>query len=332
MRKKVNRWPYMLVGLLTIVAGVAGAGYKAGGGRASASKGGDVPVGWASVEGGTRGGLGGARVTVSDADSFVKQAQRQEALILHVSGTIRLSGTVRVQSNKTILGLGAKAAITGGGLNLRGVSNVIIRNIAFSNAEDAINVERGSHHIWIDHCDLSNCRDGLIDIKQGSDFVTVSWNRFHDHQKTCLLGHSDSATARRLDQGHLRVTYHHNFFDASKTRHPRVRLGEPVHVFNNYYRNNDYGVASTSDAGVVVEGNYFENVRQPTYTQYGDSKEPGRLVERKNRFVKSGAPQTRGTVKEPGGSYRYALDDAAKIPAIVKEGAGVGKIIHREGT
>ncbi len=103
-----------------------------------------------------------------------------------------------------------------------------------------------------------------------------------------------ATTARRLDQGHLRVTYHHNFFDGSKTRHPRVRLGEPVHVFNNYFRNNDYGVASTSDAGVVVEGNHFENVRQPTYTRYGDSKEPGRLVERGNRFVKSGTPQARG--------------------------------------
>ena len=75
---------------------------------------------------------------------------------------------------------------------------------------------------------MSQSHDGLLDIKHGSDLVTVSWCRFHDHRKTCLLGHSDKPGALAEDKGKLRVTYHHNFFDGSKTRHPRVRIAETV--------------------------------------------------------------------------------------------------------
>nr|WP_218136410.1 hypothetical protein [Nonomuraea jiangxiensis] len=175
-------------------------------------------------------------------------------------------------SDKTIIGIGANAALVGGGLTIglpvdditappaNAVHNIIIRNISFSGAtDDMINVQMFSHHVWIDHNDFSNGDDGAVDIKRGSDFVTVSWNRFHDHDKTLLLSHDEDAGPQ--DTGRLRLTYHHNFFDGTYQRHPRVRFAEPVHVFNNYYRNNAlYGVASTENAGVLVEGNYFESV------------------------------------------------------------------------
>ncbi|QDU96929.1 pectate lyase family protein [Lignipirellula cremea] len=121
------------------------------------------------------------------------------------------------------------------------------------------------------------------------------------------------------------MTYHHNFFDGSQTRHPRVRIAETVHIFNNYYRGNEYGAASTNDAGLLVEGNSFEGVKMPTYTRYGDSKEPGRLVERLNLFVRSGKAQTAGAVKEV--PYRYQLDKAEQIADLVRAGAGVGKVL-----
>jgi pectate lyase len=83
------------------------------------------------------------------------------------------------------------------------------------------------------------------------------------------------------------------------------------------------------DAGVLVEGNYFEGVRHPIETAFGDSPEPGRVVERDNIFEGcQNKPVVRGTVKEIGGAYRYELDKAAAIPEIVKRGAGVGKISH----
>jgi pectate lyase len=286
----------------------------------------DVPVGWASVAGGTTGGQGGATITVSDAAALETAAQSTPPLIIRVVGTVHLASPLRVKSNKTIVGVGSDATIVGGGIFLTKVSNIIIRNLTIHEAPDAINLVGAAHHVWVDHCDLSKCTDGLLDIKRGSDFVTVSWNRFHDHHKTCLLGHSDKDDIRRMDTGHLRVTYHHNFFDGTQTRHPRVRFAEPVHVFSNYFKNNEYGVAALMDSGVLVEGNVFENVEHPTHTQYGDSPGPGRLVERDNVYVKSGSPEVRGTVAEPRDAYRYTLDKAADVARIVAQGAGVGKV------
>jgi pectate lyase len=227
-----------------------------------------------------------------------------------------------VPSNTSLIGVGKNAAIRGGGLQLRKVHNIIVCNLAISEAGDAIDVDE-SHHVWIDHCDLSRCRDGLLDIKRGSDFITVSWNHFHDHGKTCLLGHSDKDSIRDLDRGHLRVTYHHNYFDGTRTRHPRVRFAEGVHVFNNYFRGNEYGVASVMDAGVIVEGNVFEHVERPTLTAYGDSPDPGRLIERHNLFIRSGPPETRGIVDASVLGYAYIPDPADGIAARVQSQAGL---------
>jgi pectate lyase len=200
---------------------------------------------------------------------------------------------------------------------------VIIRNLVFRNADDdSINVEQSSTNVWIDHNDLANGFDGLVDIKRGSDFVTVSWNHVHDHDKTMLLGHDDANGAQ--DIGHLRVTYHHNWYDRTTQRHPRVRFGNPVHVFNNYYNGNSgYGVASACNAGVLVEGNYFENVATPYQLGAGDSP-IGSLVARNNFLVGSGAGQTGGSVAAI--PYSYSLDTASSVKSIVTSGAGTGKL------
>jgi pectate lyase len=119
------------------------------------------------------------------------------------------------------------------------------------------------------------------------------------------------------------VTYHHNWFDGSQSRHPRVRFGDPVHVFNNYYDNNDYGIASTQGAGVLVEGNYFDNVNSPTLVGYAASSD-GDLVQRSNYFVNSGAPQSAGNTNSI--PYSYSLDSAASVKSIVTSNAGSGQI------
>lgn len=281
------------------------------------------PIGWASVAEGTNGGRGGPELVVRDAAALTTALKGDAPVTVVVAGTVELPGMVRVGSNKTLVGGDAGATLTGGGLSINGSRNVIIRNITFRDSrDDAINVEQQSHHVWIDHCDFSRAKDGLVDIKRGSDLVTVSWCRFHEHGKTCLVGHSDKPDVLATDRGRLRVTYHHNFFDGSKTRHPRVRAGETVHVFNNYFRGNEYGVASTEDAGVLVEGNYFEDVGAPTHTSYGDSKRPGRLVERGNVFAAGcGRPTAAGEVAAV--PYRYELDPAERVPDLVRAGAGV---------
>ncbi|MFY1636903.1 family 16 glycoside hydrolase [Solwaraspora sp. WMMB335] len=292
------------------------------------------PDGYAAVPAlgldGTTGGVGGPTVRVATAAELAQYAGANTPYVIEVAGRIQVSGMVTVVADKTIVGVGATAEIVGGGLQMgtttRPGDNVIVRNITFRDADDdSISVHNGSHHVWIDHNEFHPGYDGSVDVKRRSSYVTVSWNRFHGTDKSMLLGHSDSFTE---DIGYLKVTYHHNYFDGSNQRHPRVRFGEPVHVYNNYYRGIGlYGVVSTENAGVLVEGNYFADVAYPCHSAsgYADSG-PGRLVQRGNVFVRSGGCETNGTVAEPGSYYSYRLDDAAQIPQIVAAGAGVGRI------
>ena len=277
------------------------------------------PVGFGAN---TTGGAGGDTVTVSDADAFVRAVQSDGPLVVRVDGTIRLTGMTKVASDKTIVGVGGNGRIDGSGLNVSRVSNVIIQNLTFSNSnDDGVNVEY-STDVWIDHNDFTNPKDGAVDIKRASTNITVSWNHAYDVDKNMLLGHSDDNGGE--DVGRLNVTYHHNWFDGTTQRNPRVRFGDPVHVFNNYYNDiGSYGVASTVDAGVLVEGNYFENTADPFHLGEGSSG-PGRLVARDNYFTGSGQGETGGSVAPI--PYGYTLDDAQDVKAIVQQGAGVGRL------
>ncbi len=300
------------------------------------------PAGFATVDAwgqsGTTGGAGGPVVAVDTAAELIAAIGTPGPRTVCVSGMITLpAGMYDVTSDKSILGVGATAGITGGGLNIGlpfsdvttppadAVHNVIVQNLTFRGAsDDSINVQSFSHHIWIDHNDLAQGYDGLIDVKRGSSYVTVSWNHTHHHTKNMLLGHDDGNAAQ--DTGRLKVTYHHNWFDATPQRNPRVRFGEPVHVYNNYYfYNTDTGVACQNTAGCVVEGNYFEDVEEPVTNTYAGPA--GRCVARNNVFAgESGAPDCSGTVQEPSAYYAYTLDAPSQVKAVVTAGAGVGRV------
>ncbi|WP_083748609.1 pectinesterase family protein [Pelomonas sp. KK5] len=204
---------------------------------------------------------------------------------------------IRVSSNTTIVGIGRDAAITGGTLFLGKVDNIIVRNLHFSDAYDLFpawdpkdnangewNSEydtitlRGATHVWVDHCTFDDGlrpdqaerialgrkmqhHDGLLDITQQSDLVTVSWNRFTQHDKTMLIGSSDS---QKLDEGRLRVTLHHNLFEQVKERTPRVRWGQ-VHVYDNLFVGRSdvpyaygYSLGVGVNSRIVSEANAFD--------------------------------------------------------------------------
>jgi pectate lyase len=299
--------------------------------------------GFASVnalgQNGTSGGAGGPVTRVSTAAAFLSAINSAGPMIVEVNGMISLPGPMHdVASDKTIIGIGANSGISGGGLNVglpiddditsppaNAVRNVIIRNLNLTNCpDDCINVQMFSHHIWIDHNDLSNQVDGALDVKRGSDYVTISWNHFHDSDKNSLVGHDDSNGPQ--DIGRLRISYHHNFFNGSDQRNPRVRFGEPVHIYNNYYLQiGGYGAASQMNAGLLVENNYFDGVEKPTRVDVGG--DPGRIVARGNINVNTEDPiVVVGSVREARDFYAYNLDPAADIPAIVSLGAGTGRI------
>lgn len=174
-----------------------------------------------------------------------------------------------IPSNTTIVGVGKNSGILGGSLQIKGVSNVIMRNLTIEapldcfpkwdptddnrtgnwNSEYDAVVVYGTDHVWIDHNTFTDGRypdserpvyfgkvfqqhDGLTDIVRGANHVTVSWNRFQDHDKNMLIGNSDSTAT--TDAGKLKVTMHHNRFDGILQRSPRVRFGQ-VDVYNNHY-------------------------------------------------------------------------------------------------
>jgi len=280
--------------------------------------------GWATQGGGTSGGGSASPVTVTTASALISNMQAGGARVIRVSGTITLSGMNKVAADKTIIGVGSGASIVGGGLNVASVSNVIIRNLNFRDwADDAVNVQYSSR-VWIDHNSFSHGYDGAVDVKRASDYVTVSWNKFSNHDKVGLVGHSDDNGAE--DRGKLRVTYYANWFDGTTQRHPRVRFGNPVHVFNNYYRGNSgYGVASTCNAGVYVERNYFESVKSTVVAQTGDSPE-GNVKLLNNYLVGSGTPVSRNASSVAAIPYSYVVDAAENVKSLVTGGAGTGKI------
>jgi pectate lyase len=294
-----------------------GSGGGGGGGGGSATG----LVGWATQGGGTTGGGSAAATTVTSSSALTSAISGTNAAVVRVSGTISCSGMLRVGSNKTILG-NSGATIAGCGLNVSESSNVIIRNLTFRDwNDDAINVQY-STRVWIDHNSFSNGNDGAVDIKRASDYVTVSWNRIFNHDKSMLLGHDDGNGGE--DRGRLRVTYHHNWFDGSNQRHPRVRFGNPVHVYNNYYNNiGDYGVASTMEGCVVVEGNYFENTDDPYHRGEGDSP-AGSLVARNNTFVSSGSGDAGGSCA--GFPYSVSIESSSAVKGSVTGGAGAGRL------
>ncbi|GAB4048181.1 pectate lyase family protein [Catellatospora paridis] len=287
--------------------------------------------GFASVnalgQNGTYGGVGGPTVVVDTTAELLAAIDTIGPMVIQVQGTITIDSKRGVRPHKTIVGLGSNAVISGGGFDFYRSYNVIVRNLTFTNAEDdAVNVGQNSHHVWIDHNRFVAPVDGSIDIVRGAEYVTVSWNHFDHTDKSMLIGHSDGSASE--DVGHLKVTIHHNFFDHSRQRHPRVRWGDPVHVYNNYFLANElYGVASTQDGGVLLEGNYFQDVPFPCFSAggYADSG-PGRLVQRNNVFVGSGTCEVSGTVADPGTSYAYTVAAPGTVPAAVTAGAGVGRI------
>ncbi|MFJ5179481.1 polysaccharide lyase family 1 protein [Streptomyces griseoviridis] len=175
-----------------------------------------------------------------------------------------------VPANTTIIGVGPDAGFKGASLQIKGVDNVIVRNLTFEspldcfpqwdptdtadgnwNSEYDSAVLYGATHVWMDHNTFTDGdhpdstlphyygrifeqHDGELDIVKGSDHVTASWNVFADHDKTILIGNSDSASTAAVDRGHLKVTLHHNLFSNLVERAPRVRFGQ-VDSYNNHF-------------------------------------------------------------------------------------------------
>jgi pectate lyase len=314
-----------------------------------------APVGFASVAGygrsTTTGGAGGPTVTVSNYSQLAAALADDAARIVKVSGTITNGGgdMLDVGSNKTIVGVGSSATISGFGLDVNGwgpdevavggdtcdpaekdtfthVSNVIIQNLSFRNSpDDSINVQCYSDHVAINYNTFYPAADGSVDIKRGSDLATVAYNRFVGTDKSMLLGHSDNNAAQ--DTGYLRVTYHHNWFDGSATRHPRVRFGY-AHLFANHVDVSDYFIGLGVNGKIYADANYVK--RAKTITQdFGNASltwssnnfyDPATIT-RANDSGKTQADWLRVDNKVAAPPYSYSAGSAPSSPPAAGAGA-----------
>lgn len=225
----------------------------------------------------TTGGGSGEKVTVSDGAALLAAVTGTAPRTIYVEGRIDLPSRLRVGSNKSILGVGDSAEIRQNGISITNATNVIVRNLAirFIVDNDGITVQN-STRIWIDHNEFESefseeigpdYYDGQLDSVRGTDWMTVSWNYFHDHWKSNLIGNSD--VLRDVDFGKLHLTYHHNYWRNIGTRGPAGRFGHQ-HIYNNLYVDYLYqAIHSRSDNQMLVEANAFFGKTRTAATTYG---------------------------------------------------------------
>ena len=197
----------------------------------------------------------------------IKTADAGDQLKTDQKGLLLKGNNATTVMNVTIEGIGDDACFNGFGLGIINGTNVEVRNMAFFNqgsSNDNMEI-KGTQHIWVHNNDYfygekgsgdHGKGDGSLDSKDGASFCTFSYNHYHDTVKSNLCG-MKKETVDNL------ICYHHNWFDHSDSRHPRVRTSS-VHIWNNYYDGvAKYGVGVTMGASVFVESNYFRNTKYP---------------------------------------------------------------------
>ncbi len=264
--------------------------------------------GFASVnalgQNGTYGGRDGKTVTVRTLADLEKYATAPEPYVIVVAATIDMNPVgkeIKVASDKTIVGSGTSGHIVGGGFFLgSGVHNVIIRNLTIRDSYqgtwndkdhdfDAIQMD-GAHHVWIDHNDLRHMADGLIDSRKDTTYVTVSWNRLSQNNKTFGIGWTTNTTAD--------LTIHHNWFRETEQRNPSTDNVAHAHLYNNFLEDvsgtdiaSSYGNYARGNTKMVLENSYFQGLKNPV-----TKDSTAALVQRGNVFSgTSGRNESGGT-------------------------------------
>ncbi|KAI1323678.1 pectin lyase fold/virulence factor [Xylariaceae sp. FL0255] len=284
---------------------------------------------------GTTGGGSATPVTVTSCSALltaVDNAMSAGPSVTEISGTLSGCGIIDLGSDITIVGVGASSGLTGGGFRIKESSNVIIRNLVFHDAPESYDQIQLNYatYVWIDHCDFSSdgivgdkdYYDGLVDITHASDFVTLSWNKLHDHWKADLIGHSDNNGAE--DTGHLRVTEHHNYWNNVNSRTPSIRFGT-AHIYSSCFTNiPTSGIDCRENAEVLVEQNYFSNVTLAIATDI-ESDVGGYATDLNNIYADSSTTEITqvGSVTPP---YKYVLDEASCVCDFLDKYAGTGVV------
>ena len=250
-------------------------------------------------------------IDADDVDSFGSSAEG-----IQVKGKAANS-----EMNLTIEGIGEDATVRGFGFLVRNSGNVEFRNFAIMLClDDSLSLDTNNTNIWLHDMDFfyggtggdadQAKGDGTTDIKGNSTAVTVSYNHYFDNGKSSLCGMKSEKTSSH-------ITYHHNWFDHSDSRHPRIRTMS-VHIYNNYFDNNSkYGVGVTMGSSAFVESNYFENCNDVMMSsgQGTDAQGDGTFSGETGGIIKSYNNEMVGTCKYIPYSQNSTSFDAVEVDA-----------------
>lgn len=244
-----------------------------------------------------------------------------------MSGQLNSSGYLQVKGNSaytnmnmTLEGVGDDATAYGWGILVRNCGNTEVRNMGMMLfPDDGISLDTANCNVWVHNNDLfygtaggdkdQAKGDGSIDVKK-SKWITVSYNHFWESGKAMLL--DASATSDVNSQSNY-ITYHHNWFDHSDSRHPRVRHAT-VHVYNNYYDGvAKYGIGVTTGGSIFVEANAFRGTTTPMMSsnQGTDALGEGTFSGERGGMIKAYNNQYDNSVK----SLIYANSNAGTAAA-----------------
>ncbi|WP_326755301.1 pectate lyase [Streptomyces hirsutus] len=320
-------------------------------------------TGYATQNGGTTGGAGGqtVRATTGTAihSALCSRASSSTPIIIEVQGTINHGNTTKVSgsscntaagvielkqiSNVTIVGVGSGAVFDQLGIHIRESSNIIIQNVTVrnvkksgsptSNGGDAIGMESDVRNVWVDHATLeasggeSEGYDGLFDMKDNTQYVTLSYSILRNSGRGGLIGSSES------DRSNGYVTFHHNKYENIDSRTPLLR-GGISHIYNNHYVNlHESGINSRAGARAKVDNNYFKDSKDVLGTFYtseaGYWQVSGNIFDNVTWSARSGDNQPAGPNPTSNTSvsipYSYSLDSASCVPDVVNRTAGANK-------
>jgi len=307
--------------------------------------------GWSSQNGGTTGGGEVTATVVTNYTALKSAIQNTSVKVIQVNGTITIPSGGRIsfqdQTGKTIFGSSGAKLVSAdqtkdnsGIMYIKRCNNIIMRNIIFEgpgaydvDGQDNVTVD-ACNNIWVDHCEFRDGVDGNFDIKNISDYITVSYCKFSylkppkaggsggsdDHRFSDLIGSSDGATA---DRGRLRITFVRCWWaQGCVARMPRVRFGK-VHIVNNLFNStvSKSCVQAGFEANILVESNVFENVKNPIDLMDNTAT----AVQVKNNLFTAVTGNTSGNgVNAFTPPYSLTILNASSVKATVTASNGAG--------